>query len=106
HRHDDPRAHYDAGGEGIRNEVAVRAGDRNGEEDLGDASPAGVTHRRRTPSPGPAGTRMRPPSTVAPTKGSSTVSAAPSRSAASNSGVKCAASEMPIDGSNIQSAMT
>ena len=90
HGHDDARAHDGAGCERVGNEVAVGAGDRDGEEDLGDSSsiPAGVAHRRRTPRPGPVGRRMRPPSIVAPTNGSSTVRAAPSRSAASTSGVK------------------
>jgi hypothetical protein len=48
-------------------------------------------YRRVTPSPGASGSRTVPPVIVAPSYGSSASSAAPSRSAKSSSGARCAA---------------
>src|SRR5258705_2853726 len=99
-RHDDPRTRRDAGRQRVGDFVDVGAAYRNWEDDCG------IGHRRRTPSPGSVGSRIWPRSMVAPVNGSSTVSAAPSRSAASTSGVKCAAPVMPTDGSVMHPTMT
>src|SRR6266480_4639843 len=99
-RHDDPRTGRDAGRQRVGDFVDVGAVYRNGEDDRG------IAHRRRTPSPGSVGSRIWPRSMVAPVNGSSTVSAAPSRSAASTSGVKCAAAVMPSEVSIMQPTMT
>src|SRR5881628_2918523 len=89
--------HYDAR---TRDVVDVGAAYRNWEDDCG------IGHRRRTPSPGSVGSRIWPCEMVAPVNGSSTVRAAPSKSAASTSGVKCAAAVMPRELSIIQPTMT
>src|SRR4029077_1749212 len=88
-RHYDARPGDDARRQWFGDFVDVGAAYRDREDD------SCIGHRRRTPSPGSVGSRIWPCSMVAPVKGSSTVSAAPSRSAASTSGAKCAAAVMP-----------
>src|SRR5216683_5505995 len=99
-RHDDARAWDDARRQGFRHFVDVGAAYRDWEYNCR------VCHRRRTPSPGSVGSRIWPCSMVAPVNGSSTVSAAPSKSAASTSGVKWAAAVMPSEVSIMQPTMT
>src|ERR1044071_5813802 len=99
-RHDDARTGDDARRQRFGDFVDVGAVYRNREDDCR------ICHRRRTPSPGAVGSRVWPWSMVAPVNGSSTVSAAPSRSAASTSGVKCAAAVMPREVSIMQPTMT
>src|SRR5206468_12840724 len=91
HRHHDARPRHHALEEGGRDLVGVGARYGHRKDDLGEPGrpPRGrPLHRFRTPSPGPVGRRILPPSIVAPLNGSFAVSAAPSRSAASTSGVK------------------
>src|SRR6266511_106606 len=99
-RHYDARTRDDARRQRFRDVVDVGAAYRNWEDDCG------IGHRRRTPSPGSVGSRIWPCAIVAPVNGSSTVRAAPSKSAASTSGVKCAAAVMPSDVSIMQPTMT
>src|SRR5207249_12261459 len=87
-RHYDARAGSHARGERFRDGVDVGAVYRDGEHHRDKARRADL---RLTPRPGSVGRRMCPWSIVAPMNGSSTVTAAPSRSAASTSGVKWAA---------------
>src|ERR1043166_2432114 len=102
-RDDDSGAGHGTSRQGVRDFIDVGAAYRDGED---DGRIARRDHLRRTPSPGSVGRRIWPCSIVAPWNGSSTVSAAPSRSAASTSGVKCAAAVMPSDVSIMHPTIT